>query len=310
MEERPHKKQKTDILDFVEKAHACDHCSYRAKRGDHLKKHKANIHNIGVKWYHCDHCSFKAKQKSNLKHHKVLKHNIGVTWYHCDQCSYRTKQKCHLKQHLKYVENIGDKTCERCYETNLGVVKPYGMNNMFIDMCDKCAIETGQKIRIEHRYTHYLDKHFDFPSRADQSLKGDVCHNYRPDKIYLGNNMILHIEIDEHEHQKKGGNYTCDEKRISEIYDEFKTMVPDHYIVIRLNPDSYSTEKKYYRADRDKVFSKRAKILVALMKKIIQEPPSSLQCVYYLYYSEDSERITKNIPHVMLNDENIKEYLK
>ena len=141
-------------------------------------------------------------------------------------------------------------------------------------------------------------------------MRGDACTRYRPDIIYEGPKRILHIEIDEHQHQKTGGDYSCDEKRISDLYDEFQTPVPDHYIVIRLNTDSYQTEKKYYQVDRDKVFKKRAKILLKLMKKIQDNPPESKICIYYLYYSYDSNRIAKNIPCVMLNDENIREYLK
>ena len=292
--------------------HHCDQpdCDFKAKHKGIVKQHKVNKHNIGVTWHHCDHCDYKSKQKSHLKQHKADKHDIDVTWHRCNLCPYKSKHSSHLNRHLKYVENIGNKTCQLCYKENLGVVKPYGMNEMYIDMCDDCAIDTKQKKRIEHRYTHYLKKHYDFPCRNDVIVRGDACTRYRPDIIYEGPKRILHVEIDEHEHQNKSGNYSCDEKRISDLYDEFQTPVPDHYIVIRLNPDSYQTEKKYYQVDRDKVFKKRAKILLKLMKKIQDNPPESKICIYYLYYSYDSNRIAKNIPCVMLNDENIRKYLK
>ena len=320
----------------------CDLCDYKTGWNWNLKLHKENKHGIGVTWYQCDLCDKKFKHKSNLKTHKAFKHDIGVTWHHCDQpncdkkfkqkcilkqhkvdihhigvtwhqchlCDYKCKHKSDLKRHLTSVENIGNKTCQRCYKENLGVVKPYGMNEMYIDMCDDCAIDTKQKKRIEERYAHYLKKHYDFPCRNDVIVRGDACTRYRPDIIYEGPKRILHIEIDEHQHQNKSGNYSCDEKRISDLYDEFQTPVPDHYIVIRLNTDSYQTETKYYQVDRDKVFKKRAKILLKLMKKIQDNPPESKICIYYLYYSYDSNRIAKNIPYVMLNDENIREYLK
>ena len=292
------------------KMHSCDLCDYKSKRKGHLKRHKQNKHNIGVVWHRCDLCSFKCNQKCNLKRHKQNKHNIGVVWHRCDLCSYECKEKRNLKRHKQYVENIGDKTCQLCEKTNLGVVKPYGSNGKYIDMCHDCAIETGQKKRIEHRYTQYLDKYIDFPSINDRVVGGSVCLKYRPDKIYVGINRIVHIEIDEHEHQKKSGDYSCDEKRISDIYDEFQTPVPEHYIVIRLNTDSYQTENKYYQVDRDKIFNKRAKILIRLMKKIEKQPPGSKIFIYYLYYSNDSNRIAKNIPHMLLNDENIEKFLK
>ena len=314
-------KKKSNLKQHKASAHGigvtwyhCDQpdCDFKCKRKDDLKRHKANKHNIGVTWHHCDQpdCDFKCKQKCHLKTHKIDRHHIGVIWHQCHLCDYKCKQKGSLNRHLKYVENIGNKTCQRCYKENLGVVKPYGMNEMYIDMCDDCAIDTKQKKRIEERYAHYLKKHYDFPCRNDVIVRGDACTRYRPDIIYEGPKRILHIEIDEHQHQKKGGDYSCDEKRISDLYDEFQTPVPDHYIVIRLNPDSYQTEKKYYQVDRDKVFKKRAKILLKLMKKIEKNPPESKICIYYLYYSYDSNRIAKNIPCIMLNDENIREYLK
>ena len=304
------KGHKASVHDIGVTWHHCDLCDFKFKKKSHLKQHKAYVHEIGVVWHHCDLCDFKCKQKGDLKGHKASVHDIGVTWHHCDLCDYKCKKKSNLKQHIKFVENIGDETCDYCGKTNLGVVKPYGFNDKKINMCDDCAIETNMKKRIEHRYTHYLDKHFDFPSRNDTTVKGSACLAYRPDKLYVGITRVLHIEIDEHQHQKKSGDYSCDEKRISDLYDEFQVPVPEHYIVIRLNTDSYHTEKKNYQVDRDKVFNKRAKILLRLMEKIQNNPPASKICIYYLYYSYDSNRISQRYPHILLNDENIEDFLK
>ena len=305
------KRHKASVHEIGVVWHHCDLCDYKCKQKSHLKEHKAYVHEIGVVWHYCNLCNFRCKNKSHLKkQHKAFVHDIGVVWHHCDLCGYKCKKKGNLKQHIKFLENIGDETCDYCGKTNLGVVKPYGFNDKKINMCDDCAIETNMKKRIEHRYTHYLDKHFDFPSRNDTTVKGSACLAYRPDKLYVGITRVLHIEIDEHQHQKKSGNYTCDEKRISDIYDEFQVPVPDHYIVIRLNTDSYHTEKKYYQVDRDKVFNKRAKILLRLMEKIQNNPPASKICIYYLYYSYDSNRISQRYPHILLNDENIEDFLK
>lgn len=45
------------------------------------------------------------------------------------------------------------------------------------------------------------------------------------------------INIHNSQHGWKSGSYDCDEKRISDIYDEFE-IKPEHYVVVRLNPDS------------------------------------------------------------------------
>jgi hypothetical protein len=46
------------------------------------------------------------------------------------------------------------------------------------------------------------------------------------------------------------------------------------------------------------------------MKKIGKQQPGSKIFIYYLYYSNNSNRIAKNIPHMLLNDENIEKFLK
>ena len=102
------------------------------------------------------------------------------------------------------------------------------MNEMYIDMCDDCAIATGQKKRIEKRYAHYLDKHYDFPSRKDVNVRGDACTRYRPDILYEGPKRILHIEIDEHQHQKKSGTILVMKKEYQTYMMSFKNL----YLII------------------------------------------------------------------------------
>jgi hypothetical protein len=48
---------------------------------------------------------------------------------------------------------------------------------------------------------------------------------------------VLHVEIDEHQHDRDNGSYSCEERRISELYDEFPAK---RYTVVRINPHAYS----------------------------------------------------------------------
>lgn len=116
------------------------------------------------------------------------------------------------------------------------------------------------------------------------------CQLYRPDKLYTSSDLILHIECDEHQHKRTNGNYTCDEKRISECYDEF---IGKKYVVIRWNPDHYKANKKLNRKER-------LKVLKNTIKKILDNPPEEMIYIYYLFYDEDNERLSKNIKYELV----------
>ena len=137
----------------------------------------------------------------------------------------------------------------------------------------------------------------------DKTTKGAICTRYRPDILYLDINSKVHIqvEIDEHQHQQNNGSYQCEEKRISVIYDEFKDNVPDHYVVVRFNPDSqYSNQK----IDRDQVFSSRLNALVNVINKVINNPPPYPITVIYMYYDQNNDHIVKHFPKLFVDDEN------
>ena len=108
----------------------------------------------------------------------------------------------------------------------------------------------------------------------------------------------IQIEIDEHQHGWKSGSYDCDEKRISDIYDEFGDNVPDHYVVIRLNPDGYSNKS----SDRNAVFKKRLKHLLYIIEQVRKTPPPNRISIIYMYYDTDNHRLAKNIPKYLVDD--------
>ena len=99
---------------------------------------------------------------------------------------------------------------------------------------------------------------------SDGSLKSSGgCQKYRPDKLYTDTDYVEIGECDENEHGRTSGSYSCDEKRISDIYDEDgingKVMV-----VLRWNPDSYGVQKGCKRVP----IKERYEIYVALAKKL------------------------------------------
>tara|TARA_B100001287_G_C22635340_1_gene507251 strand:- start:1015 stop:1365 length:351 start_codon:yes stop_codon:yes gene_type:complete len=103
--------------------------------------------------------------------------------------------------------------------------------------------------------------------------------------------MIL--ECDEFEHNYKNGDYMCEEKRLSDIYDE-PEICGKFMPVIRYNPDSYTVPENYKRLKKQE----RLDLMVKTMQYIV-ENQEKLLCkgliqVFYIGYSPDNHKICKN----------------
>jgi len=306
---KSHKARKHDI-DVTWYYCDVEGCNRKFKDNWDLKRHKAQAHDIDVIWHLCDveGCNRKFRTRYEIKRHKSRKHDIDVTWHYCDVegCNWKFKENGNLKRHKRNIHDIGNLECEICYESCGKVVShefTYGQSTSTgtIDICRQCCRDYGlKKDRIEHRYMEILDEYIDFTSHDDQMVKGEACYRYRPDRLYLDVNrrVYIHIEIDENEHPP--GSYTCEEQRISNIYDEFANDVPDHYVVIRFNPDEYDKNDE----DREEVFEERARHLAEIIQYVRENPPPEKVSIIYMYYSENNPQITQNFPKYFIDDEN------
>ena len=301
------KRHKANVHDIGVTWHQCDieNCHYKCKQKCDLKRHKADVHDIDVTWHHCDieDCDYKCKRKSNLKQHKADVHDIGVTWYQCDieRCDYKCKRKGHLKQHKAHVHDIGEHECEFCcYNRNSHI--PYKDQTGTHKICRKCYKKsTGKESRIEHIWSDYIDKELgtELLSSSDRSLKSNGgCSSYRPDKLYIGIEMVEIDECDEYQHKRKNGNYTCDEKRISDIYDE-EGIQGKNLVVIRWNPDTYKVPSGYTKKNRQE----RLKLFIKLKKKLRTKSHTDKIHIYYMFYDMDNPRLSKRIPHTLIYEE-------
>ena len=279
--------------DINVKWHQCHLCDSKFKRKSYLTKHLLYTHDIGVfLWHKCHLCDYKTKVgKGQLKRHISDKHNIGTIWHHCDHCDFKVKQKDNLKQHIARVHDIGNKYCDICYET-VGKVRSIKGANVCRSCCDTYGF---RKERIELKYIKALKKRFPYHMEHDTRVNGDMCLRYRPDAMWLDPHLKCHIqfELDEHQHLWKNGSYDCDEKRISDIYDEFKTNVPEHFVVVRLNPDS--------ELGRTAVFKDRLNHLVEVLEHVKTSPPKEKISIIYMYYDKTNHRIAKNLPKYLLD---------
>jgi hypothetical protein len=81
----------------------------------------------------------------------------------------------------------------------------------------------GQGSRVEKDWSDYLDKHLgtEFLMGSDRSARSmGGCSLKRPDKLYGSIYTVEVDECDENQHMYANGNYSCEEKRLSELYDE------------------------------------------------------------------------------------------
>ena len=293
-------------------------CPHYTKIKGSLKTHKWYVHNIGNgEIYKCDvilpsgKCYFQNKTKSGLKTHKWNVHDIGDgKIFVCDigECNYRTKAKSNIKTHKEGLHDIGEYQCEFCY-CNRNSSIPY---NDFIGnhkICKKCYKKaTGKSSRIETIWSDYLDLEFgtQFLTSSDKSLKSlGGCQLYRPDKLYVSKNVVLLLECDEHQHNRKNSDYSCDEKRISDIYNE-PGICGKKMIVIRWNPDHYKLPQNdsifYDKDQKTKNRDEKLKLCKNLMEYVIDNYHGieSKIFIYYMFYNEDSDRISLRIPNMLI----------
>jgi len=278
-------------------------CKYKANHKGNLKRHKADVHNIGVTWHYCDEegCEYKSKQNCHLTKHKQEVHNIGATWHHCNEegCEYKSTRNGNLTKHKKQVHDIGDNICGFCWEKR-------NSQNFYEDkqgehlICRECyEKKTGKKSRDEKIWSDYIDKNLgtQYLTSSDKSLKSQGgCQLYRPDKLYIGIDTVEVDELDEHQHKYNNGNYTCDEKRISDIYEE-DGIVGKKMIVCRMNPDKYTVPTT------QKTMNERLSIFVKFKKYIRTNPPKEHIHIYYFFYDKNNPRISQRYPHTLFFDD-------
>lgn len=285
------------------KMYTCKHCKdeIQFKRKSHLQQHIIQVHNIGGENLVCDICNkYTCKTKYHLTRHKAFEHNINAKKFVCDICNqFIAKEKYNLKSHKEFIHDIGEFKCDFCIGNRNSHI-PYKDSAGNHHICKKCYKKaTGKESRIELIASDYLDEHFgtEFLLGSDKSLKSmGGSLRYRPDKLYASDDFVLIIEIDENQHKYANGTYDCEEKRISDIYDEFagKTLA-----CIRWNPHTYKPpdgEKKALRAER-------LKMLLKLAQTLKKNPPRDKMSNFYMYYDADSPRLSRKIPKTLVYKE-------
>ena len=166
----------------------------------------------------------------------------------------------------------------------------YGQHSI----CKECVLKsTGySSIRPEIIMREFLKSRYNKPMlRANQWIKGEACTKYRPDTMYADPNRVLTVECDESQHT--GKSYLCEDKRVSEMYDEYPGKTA---IWIRFNSGSCS-----HPDSANKSMDVRLEELLDLMRAIETMEFDTMIHVFYMYYSPENPNITNQFSKTMIN---------
>ena len=241
--------------------------------------------------FYCPYCLYKSKWESNITRHQAYVHDINVNWYHCDQinCDFKAKQTSNLKQHLEGFHNLGDKVCDFCANNTFFKLTKYKKHNI----CRRCYRKTtGHSTRVEHQMADFLckdQKIGPYVVLKDKQLRGDSCETRRRPDLYISSTRNLHILVECDENQHIGYNRSCEDGRIDELLDEIRE---GRVIIIRWNPDKFKVDGKRQSIVRKDRLESLRDLILNLTTKTDWKPSENI-LVYYMYYSDDSEMITK-----------------
>jgi len=270
----------------------CEDCQFETCHKGAFDEHVLR-HCKGTAKYNCDMCDFRTNNKTYFEDHLFYRYKIGDPKYLCKTCGYGTNSKENHLKHLSYIHDIGDKKCSFCCGNRFSSItyKDHLGEHQICKRCYKKA--TGKESRAELVMSQYLDKEFgiNYLLGSDVSLRQmGGCQRYRPDKMYVGPNLVIVVECDEHQHKRSNGSYECEEKRISDIYEE-EGICGKTLVVIKWNPDSYKPIMGGIKVDR----TVRLEMLVEQMNEVLRGPHEDKIHVYYMFYDMENPRICQNI---------------
>ena len=226
------------------------------------------------------------------------------TYYEANKAQILAQQKAYKRANnveiaAKQVARRQAHECELCCK-KCGRLRPCTdpVTNIDSMACRDCFMKvTGKDIRIEHEWSLYLDEHF-FPEWrvcTDSRVGGESCSRYRPDGLWASPKIVLQWELDEKQH--RGTSYDCDERRISELYDEFPGK---QYVVVRVNPHGYKAPPGTKKPSQEERKALMLRVMHACLEKEWETPIH----VVYMFYSADNANITRNINKSLLFDAN------
>ena len=278
-----------------------DGCGFASATSSGFAVHTRR-HN-GIKPYKCTEagCGFASSQSTQLVTH--MRVHTGERPFKCAECDYACAHSSHLKSHLESVHDVGQYRCDYCLGNRNSRTRYYDeAAKANVSICRDCYRKaTGFTSRVEKRWCEYTDEHLGIAGLmgSDDSLRSlGGCSMNRPDRLYGDHRTVELDECDEHQHT--GSSYRCEQRRISDFYNE-PSVCGKTMIVIRWNPDGYKP-----LPGRVKVPLKERMRLFVMLKKALREKRAGVLpkiVVFYMFYSRDNDSITADFPHYHVDSE-------
>jgi hypothetical protein len=250
----------------------------------------------------CTVCPTTWTSQNKLDRHMCT--HTGEKPHKCELCPYKCVQNSGLTKHKGRIHDIGNEECTFCWDN---CYRPRSWIDAAtkeeVKCCRTCyKKKTGKDIRFEQEWSDFLDEHFDKEFRLCSDNQVNSCNRSRPDGLWASNDLVLHWELDEHQHS--GKSYSCEEKRISELYDQFPGK---QYVVVRVNPHTYTHPAGKAKPDK----KERKELMLKVMKACLTKKWETKIHVVYMFYSETNGNITQRISKTMLYDaEDVDEFCK
>ena len=290
-----------------------------AKKAAYKQANKAKIAAKNAAWYQANKAKIAAREAAYRQANKAKIAAQNAAYRQANKAKIAARKAAHYEankakiaaRHVAHYEANKAKIaawkaawrhryeCELCCK-KCGRLRPCTDPATNIDSmaCRDCFMKvTGKDIRIEHEWSLYLDEHF-FPEWrvcTDSRVGGESCSRYRPDGLWASPKIVLQWELDEKQH--RGTSYDCDERRISELYDEFPGK---QYVVVRVNPHGYKAPPGTKKPSQEERKALMLRVMHACLEKEWETPIH----VVYMFYSADNANITRNIGKSLLFDAN------
>jgi hypothetical protein len=193
---------------------------------------------------------------------------------------------------LDDMTDIKNKKCKLC-----NFIQPA---TKFKNMCAGCFYYTNPDTVLarnhktkENQIIRDLNNELDNIIIQDKIILNG-CSRRRPDGLIKLNDYNIIIEIDENQH--RGADYSCENKRLMEI---FQDLGNSPLTIIRFNPDAYKLENQTFKSlfgitksdgklkiINQKEYKYRFNKLLEIVKKNINSIPNKEFNVIQLFYSE------------------------